>query len=177
MTWIKTKRNRNWDNTWPLPHCRIGPTATTSMHPEAHHNTPATADLPSSEQLAGLVDLFYDRIQMHPELGPVFNAAVHDWPEHKRLLTSFWTSVVLRAGTYRGNPMSAHRPHAITTQHFVQWLDLWRHTADEVLAPHQAALVHEYANRIGRSLRYGLGLPEPGVDILSMAAPPSLRHG
>lgn len=116
----------------------------------------------SHEQIAALVDRFYDRIQVHPTLGPVFNAAVHDWPEHKRLLTSFWASVALRAGSYRGNPMAAHRPHPITTEHFVQWLELWRATADEMLAPEHAALLHEYAERIGRSLRYGLGLPEPG---------------
>ncbi|RZA11932.1 MAG: group III truncated hemoglobin [Lysobacteraceae bacterium] len=139
---------------------------------------PATADLPGSEQLAALVDAFYDRIQVDPELGPVFNAAVHDWPEHKRLLTSFWCSVVLRAGSYRGNPMAAHRRHAITTRHFVQWLALWRDTAAEVLAPKHAALVHEYADRIGHSLRHGLGLPEPGVEPLPlpMAQRPSLRR-
>src|SRR3546814_4411102 len=102
------------------------------------------------------------RLQVHPTPGPVFNAAVDDWDEHKRLLVSFWTSVVLRAGTYRGNPMSAHRSHPITTEHFVQWLELWRATADEILAPEHAELLHEYAGRIGRSLRYGLGLPEPG---------------
>lgn len=116
----------------------------------------------SHEQIAALVDRFYDRIQAHPTLGPVFNAAVHDWPEHKRLLTSFWASVALRAGSYRGNPMAAHRPHPITTEHFVQWLELWQATADEMLAPEHAALLHEYAERIGRSLRYGLGLPGPG---------------
>jgi len=149
----------------------------TRMNQAAHDDSPVMPDLPGSEQLAALVDTFYDRIQVHPDLGPVFNAAVHDWPEHKRLLTSFWSSVVLRAGTYRGNPMAAHRPHAITTRHFVQWLALWRETADEVLAPKQAALVHEYANRIGRSLRYGLGLPEPGLEPLPIAARPSLRRG
>src|SRR3546814_12009135 len=58
--------------------------------------------------------------------------------------------------------MSAHRSHPITTEHFVQWLELWRATADEILAPEHAELLHEYAGRIGRSLRYGLGLPEPG---------------
>lgn len=120
---------------------------------------------PDPERIAALVDRFYDRIQVHPTLGPVFNAAVHDWPEHKRLLTSFWCSVLLRAASYRGNPMAAHRPHPITTEHFVQWLALWRETADEMLAPAQAALVHDYAQRIGRSLRYGLGLPEPGESL------------
>jgi hemoglobin len=126
---------------------------------------PAPITPPDPDQVAALVDRFYDRIQAHPTLGPVFGAAVHDWPQHKRLLASFWCSVLLRAGSYRGNPMAAHRPHPITTGHFVQWLALWRETADEMLAPAQAALVHDYAQRIGRSLREGLGLPEPGEGI------------
>lgn len=134
--------------------------------------------IPGFEQIEALVDRFYDRIQLHPELGPVFNAAVHDWPEHKRLLTSFWTSVILRAGTYRGNPMAAHHGHPITTAHFVQWLALWRETADELLVPAQAELVHEYASRIGRSLRYGLGLPEPGHEPIALGPrAPLLRGG
>lgn len=136
------------------------------------------AAIPAFGQIEALVSRFYDRIQVHPELGPVFNAAVHDWPEHKRLLVSFWTSVILRAGTYRGNPMAAHQGHPITTAHFVQWLALWRETADALLAPAQAELVHEYANRIGRSLRYGLGLPEPGREPIALGPrAPLLRGG
>lgn len=130
-------------------------------------DTPTEA-IPDFDQIERLVDRFYDRIQVHPTLGPVFNAFVHDWPAHKRLLTSFWTSVILRAGTYRGNPMVAHFNRGITTQHFVEWLALWRDTADQVLAPAQAQLVHEYANRIGRSLRYGMGLPEPGAHAIDL---------
>jgi hemoglobin len=132
---------------------------------------------PTHEQITALVDRFYDRIQVHPTLGPVFNAAVDDWDEHKRLLVSFWTSVVLRAGTYRGNPMAAHRSHPITTDHFVEWLELWRATADEMLAPEHAELLHEYAGRIGRSLRYGLGLPEPGETRSPFGPAVSLRGG
>ena len=146
------------------------------MNREALNDSAVAAAIPNHEQLAALVDVFYDRIQVHPDLGPVFNSAVHDWPEHKRLLTSFWSSVVLREGTYRGNPMSAHRPHAITTQHFVQWLALWRETANDVLTPKQAELVLEYANRIGRSLRYGLGLPEPQQEPNPIGPRPSLRQ-
>jgi hemoglobin len=163
LTWIKAAARRLRDN---------GET----MIPASPDTTAADA-IPTHEQLAALVDRFYDRIQVHPELGPVFNAAVHDWPEHKRLLTSFWSSVILRAGTYRGNPMQAHRPHPITTQHFVQWLALWRDTADEMLAPAQAELVHAYADRIGRSLRYGLGLPEPGQGPVDLGPRVPLLRG
>jgi hemoglobin len=108
--------------------------------------------------IARLVDRFYDRIRVDGVLGPVFNAAVDDWDEHKRLLTSFWCSVALRAGSYSGNPMAAHRPHPIRAEHFEHWLGLWQDTAQALLPPAQAALLVEYAGRIGGSLRHGLGL-------------------
>ena len=68
--------------------------------------------------LAALVDRFYEKVQRDPELGPVFNPAVHDWDEHKATLVDFWSSVVLRTGRYRGNPMAMHRPHPIDAAHF-----------------------------------------------------------
>ena len=117
-----------------------------------------TATELSTQDIERLVDCFYDRVRVDPVLGPIFGAAVHDWAAHKRTLVSFWSSVALRAGTYRGNPMAAHRPHPIRSQDFDRWLRLWRETADSVLAPAHASLFQELANRIARSLRHGLGL-------------------
>lgn len=118
-------------------------------------NPPVSFD---ERTLATLVDRFYEKVRVDAQLGPVFNAAVHDWDEHKALLTSFWSSVALRAGSYRGNPMAAHRPHPIRTEHFDHWLALWRETCTEELDEAHAALMLEYAERIGRSLKLGLGL-------------------
>ena len=111
-----------------------------------------------------LVDRFYDRVRADPELGPVFNAAVHDWPDHERTLVDFWSSIALGTKRYRGNPMAAHRPHPIREEHFGHWLDLWRETAEEELAPEHAAVFIEHARRIAQSLQFGLGLrPRQGV--------------
>lgn len=108
--------------------------------------------------LTRLVDRFYDKVRRDDVLGPVFNPAVHDWDAHKATLVDFWCSVVLRAGRYRGNPMSMHRPHPIEAWHFDHWLALWRETAVEVTGAENAQVLMEYAERIGRSLKYGLGL-------------------
>jgi len=125
--------------------------------------------------IATLVDHFYEKVRRDPQLGPVFNAAVHDWDEHKHLLTSFWASVALRSNSYRGNPMAAHRPHPIRAEHFDRWLALWRETCEEELDEVHAGRMLEYAQRIGRSLKYGLGLhpqTQPfGVPIVSVAKP------
>jgi hemoglobin len=108
--------------------------------------------------IARLVDRFYDRVQADPVLGPVFNPVVHDWAGHKALLTSFWCSVALRAATYRGNPMAVHRPLPNDAAHFDHWLALWRDTVQSLLPPAQAEVMVDYAQRIGRSLRHGLGI-------------------
>lgn len=128
---------------------------------------PGTPDPLDEAMLAALVDRFYDKVRTDASLGPVFNAAVEDWDEHKRLLTSFWASVALRAGTYRGNPMGAHRAVPdIRREHFERWLALWRETTVEVLEPASAARMLELAERIGASLRLGLGLEGPrGRDL------------
>ncbi|NUS38711.1 MAG: group III truncated hemoglobin [Lysobacter sp.] len=112
----------------------------------------------SEADIARLVDRFYDKVRVDPVLGPVFNPAVDDWDAHKATLVRFWSSIALKTASYRGNPMAMHRPHQIRAGHFERWLALWRQTAAETLAPEQAALFVEHADRIARSLMYGLGL-------------------
>ena len=116
--------------------------------------------------LAQLVDRFYDKVRQDALIGPVFNAAVHDWPQHKRLLTSFWSSITLRTGSYRGNPMAVHRGlSGVSEAHFSRWLELWWETTAEVLAPAEAALLRQHAERIGTSLKLGMGLLPRGRDL------------
>lgn len=110
------------------------------------------------DSIARLVDTFYDRVQADPVIGPIFNAAVHDWPAHKATLVQFWSSIVLGTREYRGNPMAAHRAQpGIEDAHFGHWLALWRATAHEVLGEADGEVMYGYAQRIGQSLRYGLG--------------------
>lgn len=123
--------------------------------------TNATSSFDTSA-IATLVDHFYEKVRVDAQIGPVFNAVVHDWDAHKRLLTSFWSSIALRAGTYRGNPMAAHRPLPIHAEHFERWLALWLETCTEELDAVHAAQMVEYAGRIGHSLKYGLGLLPQG---------------
>jgi len=115
-------------------------------------------DILDESRIATLVNCFYDKVRADPLLGPVFNPVVEDWDAHKVLMTSFWTTVVLRTGHYRGNPLAKHQPLPIGREHFRRWLALWRETARESLDPESAALVVGYAERIGYGMRVGLGL-------------------
>jgi hemoglobin len=112
------------------------------------------------EGLRRLVTTFYGRLRRDAELGPVFEEAVDDWPEHFEKLTAFWSSVMLATGRYQGNPMQAHarRRNRITPQMFDRWLALWNATTEEVMPPEAATALQERAARIGESLKLGLFL-------------------
>ena len=112
----------------------------------------------TEQQLEQLVDRFYAKVREDEVLGPVFNAAVQDWPEHLEKLTAFWSSVMLTTGRYKGNPMIAHLKHksVIEPAMFDRWLGLWRETASEVLDDAGAAAVAAKAERIAESLQLGM---------------------
>jgi hemoglobin len=108
--------------------------------------------------LQQLVQLFYAKVRQDEALASIFDAAVSDWPEHLEKLGAFWSSVMLTTGRYKGNPLAAHMAHAkaIEPAMFDRWLELWRATARETLAPADAAAVIAKAERIAESLRLAL---------------------
>ena len=112
----------------------------------------------TEQQLSTLVDRFYAKVREDAVLGPVFNGAIADWPEHLDKLTAFWSSVMLTSGRYKGNPMAAHLKHrsAIEPAMFQRWLGLWGETALETLGESGAAAVVAKAERIAESLQLGL---------------------
>ena len=116
--------------------------------------------------LQRLVDAFYAKVRGDPLLGPVFNAAVGDWPEHLEKLGGFWSSVMRTTGRYKGSPMGAHLRHAaaIKPAMFDRWLALWRETAAEELAPDDAAAVINRAERIAESLKLALFFRMPAAQ-------------
>lgn len=118
----------------------------------------------NEDSLRLLVAQFYARIRQDAELGPIFNGAVRDWPEHLEKLTDFWSSVMLTTGRYKGRPVPAHVKHApgITPQLFQRWLKIWAGTTNDLMAPDAAQALQVKAARIAESLQLALffKLPE-----------------
>jgi hemoglobin len=117
--------------------------------------------------IAEVVDRFYTRVRRDPVLGPVFNAAVADWDEHLPRLVDFWSSVMLRSGRYKGDPVAVHQRHAgvITPAMFDRWLGLWSETTGELLPEAAARAMQTRAGMIAESLKLALffRLPAAGA--------------
>jgi hemoglobin len=118
------------------------------------------------DALSALVDHFYARVRQDAALGPIFNDAVADWPEHLEKLTAFWSSVMLGTGRYKGNPVAAHAQHRerITPALFERWLALWGETTDAFMPPAAAAALQAKAGRIAESLQLALFFKLPPVQ-------------
>jgi hemoglobin len=108
--------------------------------------------------LERLVHAFYARVRADTALGPIFNDAIADWPEHLEKLTAFWSSVMLTSGRYKGRPVPAHLKHRdrITPELFQRWLALWGETARELMPPEAAAALEDRAGRIADSLQLAM---------------------
>jgi len=127
--------------------------------------------------LAQLVDAFYARIRADGELGPIFNGAINDWPEHLDKLTAFWSSIMLTSGRYKGQPVPAHMQHRerITPALFERWLALWASTTDELMAPADAKALQAKAARIAQSLQLALFFRLDAQPAIQPTTPPFPR--
>jgi hemoglobin len=106
-----------------------------------------------------LVHAFYAAVRRDAVLGPIFEAAVEDWDAHLETMCTFWSSVMLMTGRYKGQPMAVHaRLPQIGKSHFERWLTLFRATAARVCPAEAARLFVDRAERIAQSLQIGIAL-------------------
>jgi len=108
--------------------------------------------------LRNTVEAFYARVRKDEQLGPLFNDAIDDWPEHLDRLAAFWSSVMLGTGRYKGQPVPAHLRHRdqMSPELFERWLEIWARTTDETMPPSAACALQEKARRIAQSLQLAL---------------------
>ena len=92
-------------------------------------------------------------------IGPLFNDAIHDWPDHLGRLAAFWSSLMLGSGRYKGMPMAAHLRHRdrITPAMFDRWLALWREATEAEMPPAAARSMQAKAGRIAENFKLALG--------------------
>ena len=110
-------------------------------------------ELFTEKEIGELVDQFYAKVRQDSEIGPVFNDAVQNWDAHLDLLKDFWSTVLMRTGRYKGNPLLTHFNLDIESHHFARWLALFSETAVEVMPGAKARLVTRKAELIAENLK------------------------
>lgn len=105
-------------------------------------------------QTEALVDTFYGRVQADERLGAIFAGRIDDWGPHLSKMKSFWASVLLKTGEYKGKPVPAHFVmKEVVADDFRIWLEIFRETAFEVFHEEDAARIAiAHAERIATSL-------------------------
>ena len=112
-------------------------------------------------EISNLVDTFYAKVRIDPDIGPIFNAIVGDWPHHLATLKDFWSTVLLTTGRYKGDPMMTHLQLPLDADHFDRWLALFAETATEVLSLDHATLVIAKSKRIAQNFKAGIAFQQP----------------
>lgn len=108
-----------------------------------------------------LMEVFYERVRVHKNLGPIFNGIVGtgtaEWAAHKAKIADFWAWMLLGEQGYAGNPLMAHVDIPPFPQEFFEeWLVLFDECLQEVFAPQSAAIYLQRARMIAANLQRAL---------------------
>jgi len=113
----------------------------------------------SEADIQRVVRAFYKEVQEDDILAPIFASKIgaDDWEKHMDHITDFWSSIFLKTGRFKGNPMLKHAAlSGLTPMHFSHWLTLFKSVSNRVLESHKADAMQTMAERIGKSLQMGL---------------------
>jgi hemoglobin len=126
---------------------------------EPHPAAPGLAVGIDEALVRAVVETFYAKARRDPLLGPIFNEAVADWPEHLDRLCAFWSSLTLMTGRYKGDPFGVHLAlPPLGPTHFRTWLGLFEETLGALCTPDQAEVFRVRAKRVAESLNLGLAI-------------------
>lgn len=120
----------------------------------------------TTEQINDVMKVFYAKIRVHPNLGPIFNGVIGNiedgpdtWDFHEEKVSLFWQNVLRGEGDFTTNLMAAHMPLTeIKDEHFTQWLELFDSVLFELLPEETAKLFSAKAHTIGGGLRRTIGI-------------------
>ncbi|WP_428642094.1 group III truncated hemoglobin [Roseibium sp.] len=130
----------------------------------------------SEESIQVMVHTFYGCIREHPRLGEIFTRRLDGrWEEHLAKMETFWQSVLLKNGAYKGKPVPAHlKQKELVHSDYGVWLEVFRPVVRELYVPDLADEVIMVAERIAQSLwlaTFGLAgtTPPPELSITTDA--------
>jgi hemoglobin len=121
-------------------------------------------DIRDQADIRHLVVTFYTRAFADPLLGPLFtDVAQMDLEAHLPVMVSFWSSMLLGEGSYRGGAFiphaQLHREVPLTRAHFDRWLEIWSATIDDHHAGWVADTAKFRAERVATAFHARLNGP------------------
>lgn len=116
-------------------------------------------DLENRDDIALLVNSFYETVKTDPVIGKFFTEVVEvHWDEHLPRMYDFWESIVFGTSDFKGNPMARHfqinQIKPINTEHFEHWLKLWVENADRLFAGEHTEEIKQRAKSIAGLMDY-----------------------
>ncbi|WP_199823597.1 group III truncated hemoglobin [Labrenzia sp. OB1] len=108
----------------------------------------------SEDSIRVMVQTFYGCIREHLRLGEIFSRRLEGkWDEHLVKMESFWQSVLLKNGAYKGKPVPAHmKQKELVSSDYGEWLTVFRPVVRELFVPDLADEIIMIAERIAQSL-------------------------
>lgn len=116
-------------------------------------------DIENKKDIEFLVDEFYKQVVKDNVIGFFFTKVIKlDWDNHMPIMYSFWETLILGNGDYKGNPMLKHislnRKEKMLPKHFDKWLELWKSTLEANFKGENAAKALEKAKQIGGLMKF-----------------------
>jgi hemoglobin len=117
-------------------------------------------DIQTREDIDFLVNQFYSKAMGDSVIGHFFDGTTLPFhlKTHIPVVASFWESILLGTGNYKGNPMTKHIELSalipMQKEHFNQWLSLWTSAVDENFSGKKATEAKERAQSIAAIMLY-----------------------
>lgn len=110
-------------------------------------------DIRNREDIAALVNTFYDKVKQNNVIGHFFTEVVPvNWNKHLPLMYDFWEGIVFGSSSYSGNPINVHKNvhalHAFSKADFEEWIRLFHETVNEMYEGEKAELIKQRATSI-----------------------------
>ena len=122
-------------------------------------------DISGEQDVQLLVRTFYDKVLQDPMLGPLFKYVLDNhWQEHLQLMDRFWMNILFYSGKFDGNPLKTHKEihhfSRLNAAHFMQWLQLFNSTIEELFEGEKAEQAKERAFAISEVMKVKIIDPE-----------------
>jgi hemoglobin len=140
-----------------------------ALHTELH-------DILDDADIKRLVDGFYARVNRDDLLAPVFNEFAHvNWSEHLPLLYTFWSTLLFRSATYKGQPFPKHVMLPVAKEHFGRWVDLFIQTVEELFKGPKANEAKGFAQSIADTFQRRMGLSNEWEQFMRPLKTPNIQ--